>query len=111
KELAERSKDADIVMNANNPYPKEAFQQAKNLKLINVAFTGVDHVDEEAAKAQNIQIANAAGSSNTAVHEPVLGLTLDALRSMSRQSIKYSNRKCCRLFQYRGRRTCFGLNA
>lgn len=83
KELAERSKDADIVMIANNPYPKEAFQQAKNLKLINVAFTGVDHVDQEAAKAQNIQIANAAGYSNTAVAELVLGLTLDVLRKIS----------------------------
>jgi len=83
KELAERSEDADIVMIANNPYPKEAFQQAKDLKLINVAFTGVDHVDQEAAKAQNIQIANAAGYSNTAVAELVLGLTLDVLRKIS----------------------------
>src|SRR5699024_12774620 len=57
--------------------------QAKNLKLINVAFTGVDHVDQEAAKAQNIQIANAAGYSNTAVAELVLGLTLAVLRKIS----------------------------
>lgn len=48
-ELAKRSEDADIVIIANNPYPKEAFTNAKNLKLINVAFTGVDHVDQEAA--------------------------------------------------------------
>lgn len=83
EELAERSKDADIVMIANNPYPKEAFGQATDLKLINVAFTGIDHVDQEAAKAQNIQIANAAGYSNTAVAELVLGLTLDILRKIS----------------------------
>ena len=83
EELAERSADADIVMIANNPYPKEAFQNAENLKLINVAFAGVDHVDQEAAKDQGIQIANAAGYSNTAVAELVIGLTIDVLRKIS----------------------------
>lgn len=82
-ELAKRSEDADIVIIANNPYPKEAFTNAKNLKLINVAFTGVDHVDQEAAKEQDVQIANAAGYSNTAVAELVIGLTLDVYRGIS----------------------------
>lgn len=82
-ELAKRSEDADIVIIANNPYPKEAFANAKNLKLIDVAFTGVDHVDQAAAKEQNVQIANAAGYSNTAVAELVIGLTLDVYRGIS----------------------------
>lgn len=82
-ELAKRSEDADIVIIANNAYPKEAFENAKNLKLINVAFTGIDHVDHEAAREQGIQIANAAGYSNTAVAELVIGLTLDVLRRIS----------------------------
>ena len=82
-ELAKRSEDADIVIIANNPYPKEAFTNAKNLKLINVAFTGVDHVDQEAAKEQDVKIANAAGYSNTAVAELVIGLTLDVYRGIS----------------------------
>lgn len=82
-ELAERSADADIVMIANNSYPKEAFEDATYLELINVAFTGVDHVDQAAAKEQDIQVANAAGYSNTAVSELVIGLTLDILRKIS----------------------------
>lgn len=82
-ELAERSADADVVIIANNPYPKEAFENAADLKLINVAFTGVDHVDQAAAKEQDIQIANAAGYSNTAVAELVIGLTIDVLRKIS----------------------------
>lgn len=82
-ELAKRSEDADIVIIANNAYPKEAFAQAKNLKLIDVAFTGVDHVDQEAAKEQDVQIANAAGYSNAAVAELVIGLTLDVYRGIS----------------------------
>jgi len=82
-ELAKRSQDADIVMIANNPYPKEAFKDADNLKLIDVAFTGVDHVDQEAAREQDTQIANASGYANTAVSELVIGLTIDVLRKMS----------------------------
>lgn len=82
-ELSKRSEDADIVIIANNPYPKEAFAKAKNLKLIDVAFTGVDHVDQAAAKEQDVQIANAAGYSNTAVAELVIGLTLDVYRRIS----------------------------
>ena len=82
-ELAKRSEDADIVIIANNPYPKVAFSKAENLKLIDVAFTGVDHVDLEAAQDQGIQVANAAGYSNTAVAELVIGLTLDVYRRIS----------------------------
>lgn len=82
-ELAKRSEDADIVIIANNPYPKEAFENAENLKLIDVAFTGVDHVDQAAAKEQSIKIANAAGYSNTAVAELVIGLTIDVYRGIS----------------------------
>lgn len=82
-ELAKRSEDADIVIIANNPYPKEAFADAKNLKLIDVAFTGVDHVDQAAAQEKGIKIANAAGYSNTAVAELVIGLTLDVYRRIS----------------------------
>lgn len=49
-ELAKRSEGADVVMIANNPYPTEVIDQNDNLKLINVAFTGVDHVGIADAK-------------------------------------------------------------
>lgn len=82
-ELAERSADADIVMIANNPYPAEAIKAAENLKLINVAFTGFDHVDTETAKEKGIKVANAAGYSDDAVAELVIGLTIDLYRKIS----------------------------
>jgi len=81
-ELAKRSEDADVVMIANNPYPKEAFEHARNLEFINVAFTGVDHVDGEAAGKQNIKIANSAGYADQAVAELVIGLAVDVYRSI-----------------------------
>lgn len=82
-ELAERSKDADVVMIANNPYPTEVIEQAKNLQYINVAFTGVDHVGLTSIQNQEILLSNAAGYANQAVAELCVGLTLDLYRKIT----------------------------
>lgn len=82
-ELAQRSKDADVVMIANNPYPTEVIDQAEKLQYINVAFTGVDHVGLAAAKNQDILLSNAAGYANQAVAELCIGLTLDLYRQIT----------------------------
>lgn len=79
-ELAKRSKGADVVMIANNPYPTEVIDQTEQLKLINVAFTGVDHVGIADAENQAIQVCNAAGYANQAVAELTIGLVLDIYR-------------------------------
>ncbi|OYW71881.1 MAG: hydroxyacid dehydrogenase [Aerococcus viridans] len=83
-ELYARAKDADIVMIANNPLPAEVIEKLNNTKLINVAFTGVDHVDSKASKEQGIAIANASGYATTAVSELAIGLTLDVFRGISK---------------------------
>lgn len=82
EELYERSKDSDIVIIANNPYPAEVINRLEKTKLINVAFTGVDHVDLSAAKAKGIKVANASGYSAQAVPELAIGLTLALYRSL-----------------------------
>lgn len=82
-ELIKRSENADIVMIANNPYPSEVIEASEKLKFINIAFTGVDHVDAEAANKKDIKIANAAGYSNQSVPELAIGLTLDVYRGIS----------------------------
>lgn len=83
EELYARSKDAEVVMIANNPLPADVIEKLDKTQLINVAFTGVDHVDAAATKAKQIKIANAAGYSNQAVAELVIGLTLDVYRSIT----------------------------
>ncbi|MGH2074306.1 2-hydroxyacid dehydrogenase [Aerococcus urinaeequi] len=83
-ELYERSKDADIVMIANNPYPAEVIERLENTKFINVAFTGFDHVDGKASNDKGIAIANASGYATTAVAELALGLTLDLFRAITK---------------------------
>ena len=42
--------DADIVMIANMPLSGKVISACPNLKFIDVAFTGVDHVDLQAAR-------------------------------------------------------------
>lgn len=83
-ELYERSKDADIVMIANNPYPAEVIERLENTKFINVAFTGFDHVNSKASKDKGIAIANASGYATTAVAELALGLALDLFRAITK---------------------------
>ncbi|WP_313185238.1 hypothetical protein [Lacrimispora sp.] len=50
---------------------------------MDVAFTGVDHVDLEAAKTKGIKVSNAAGYSTEAVAELTICLMLSLLRNSS----------------------------
>lgn len=81
-ELKERSKGCDIVMIANNPYPAEVVESADELKMLSVAFTGIDHIGVAKCKEKGIMICNAAGYSNQTVAELVLGMAIDALRNV-----------------------------
>ncbi len=82
-ELARRSADADVVMIANNPYPAEVIERCPALKMIDVAFTGIDHVGLAAAKERGIEVRNCAGYSDISVAELTLGLTIDVLRHVT----------------------------
>lgn len=81
-ELTERSKDCDIVMIANTPYPAEVIRNSKTLKMLDVAFTGIDHVGLDACRDQGVTVCNAANYSNQTVAELVIGLTIGLLRHM-----------------------------
>ncbi|PKZ23549.1 hydroxyacid dehydrogenase [Aerococcus sanguinicola] len=81
-ELLARSQDADIVIIGNTPYPAEVIEQLDQTQLIDVAFTGVDHVDQEAAANKGIAICNASGYANQAVAELSLGLALSLFRQL-----------------------------
>lgn len=79
-ELYERAKDADIITITNNPLPGEVIEKLEKTKYINVAFTGVDHVDLSAAKKKNMTVSNASGYANTAVAELAIGLVQNLYR-------------------------------
>lgn len=78
----ERAKDADIIMIANMPLSGEVIRACKNLKYIDVAFTGVDHVDLAAAKEMGVKVSNAAGYSTQSVAELALCMMLSLLRNV-----------------------------
>ena len=78
----DRAQDADVIMIANMPLKGEVIRACKNLKFINVAFTGVDHVDLAAAKEMGVKVSNASGYSTQAVAELALGMMLSLLRNV-----------------------------
>ncbi|AEB07742.1 D-isomer specific 2-hydroxyacid dehydrogenase NAD-binding protein [Coriobacterium glomerans PW2] len=81
-ELVERSNDAEIVMIANHPYPDAVIEQIDTLKMIAVAFTGIDHVGLAACRKRGITVCNCAGYSNVSVAELTIGLTISVLRKI-----------------------------
>ena len=48
--LIERGRDADVVVVANLPLNGQVIRGFQKLKLLSVAFTGVDHIDLEACR-------------------------------------------------------------
>lgn len=81
-QLIEEAKDADVMILANMPMPAEVIRACPNLKFIDVAFTGVDHVGLDAARERHIAVSNASGYSNEAVAELVLGMVLSLARNI-----------------------------
>lgn len=82
EELIERAKEADIVVLTNLPFRKEVIENCPELKMISVAFTGVDHVDIDVCKERGIDVCNSAGYSTNAVAELTFGLTIAVLRKI-----------------------------
>ena len=79
-ELIKNVSDADILLLSNRPLSRVVIEACPKLKLICVAFTGIDHVDQEACKARGIIVHNAAGYAVHAVSELVIGLAIALLR-------------------------------
>ena len=80
EELKRRSAGQDVVMIANNPYPAEVVRAADRLKLLAVAFTGIDHVGLDACRERGVTVCNCAGYSDTCVAEQAVGMAISLLR-------------------------------
>lgn len=78
--LIERAKDSDVLVIANMKLEQAVVEACPNLKLISVAFTGVDHIPMSYCKEKGIMVCNCAGYSNTAVSELVFGMALSLYR-------------------------------
>ncbi len=81
-ELIRRAKNADIVVESNIPMPKDFLDACQNLKMLSIAFTGIDHIDTEECQRRGIVVKNAAGYSTQAVAELTLALMVDLYRKV-----------------------------
>lgn len=81
--LVDRMHDADVVVVSNIKLPASVLERCANLKMLSVAFTGLDHIDLAYCQSHNILVKNAAGYSTTAVSELAVGLMLDLLRKIT----------------------------
>lgn len=80
--LIERAQEADVVVVSNIPLKKHFFEACPKLKMLSVAFTGLDHIDLEACRQRNIIVCNSAGYSTQAVAELAIGMMIAVYRKI-----------------------------
>lgn len=92
----ERSKDADVIILSNLPISENIITNCPDLKMISVAFAGVDHISMDVCKKRDIIVSNAAGYSNHSVAELTIGLAVSLYRKIlwsDRQTRNLSDRQ------------------
>ena len=82
--LINRSKDSDVIVLSNIKFGREIIEKCPKLKMICVAFTGVDHIDLDCCKERGIKVSNCAGYSTSAVADLVFGLVISLYRNISK---------------------------
>ncbi|ADL13339.1 2-hydroxyacid dehydrogenase [Acetohalobium arabaticum] len=80
--IIDRASEADALIITNLPLSERVIEACSNLKLISVAFTGVDHIDLEACQKQGVTVCNAPGYSTHSVAELAIGFMITVMRNM-----------------------------
>jgi glycerate dehydrogenase len=81
-QVAERIRDADIVITNKAPISAQALDQAPGVRLIAVAATGTDCVDKAACKARGVVVSNIRGYAVNTVPEHTFALMFALRRSI-----------------------------
>lgn len=81
--LKERMHDADVVVISNIKLSSEVLKSSHKLKMLSVAFTGLDHIDLNYCKEHNIKVVNASGYATVGVAELAIGLIIDVYRHIT----------------------------
>lgn len=76
----ERAADADIIIESNMPLRKDFLDACPNLKMLSIAFTGLDHIDLKECERRKIIVKNAAGYSTEAVAEEAICMMIGLYR-------------------------------
>ena len=81
-ELKRRAEGAEVIVESNIPLRKDFLDACPKLKMLSIAFTGLDHIDMEECQRRGIVVKNAAGYSTEAVAELALALMIDLYRKV-----------------------------
>ncbi|MDR1758299.1 MAG: hydroxyacid dehydrogenase [Bacteroidales bacterium] len=81
-EIICRMQNAEIVLVSNLPMTREILSVLPKLKMLAVAFAGVDHVDLDFCQEKNIIVKNTPDYSTIAVAELTVGLMIHLYRSL-----------------------------
>ena len=76
-QIAERIKDAEIILCNKSIMNRMTLKDAKNVKYIGLFATGYNNVDIEYTNESNITVCNAGSYSTNAVAQPVFALILE----------------------------------
>ena len=89
-QVAERIRDADIVVVNKVPVSGDAIRQASRLRMIAVAATGTDNIDLDACNQQGVVVSNVRNYAVHSVPEHTFALMLALQRSLLayRQSVR-----------------------
>jgi len=84
KELIERIRDANIVLNirAYSKFTDEVLRSCPQLKMISIWGAGTDNVDLKAAKELGIVVSNTHGSSTISIAEHTMALIFSVSRNI-----------------------------
>lgn len=93
QQMIELSKDVDGIIIGVDPITKNVIDNAKKLKAISKYGVGLDNIDIEAAKINNIKIRKTPDTNNISVAELTIGLMFDLARNISISVQKVKNKE------------------
>jgi D-3-phosphoglycerate dehydrogenase len=82
EETIRRIKNADVIILSNMPLEEKVLSACNKLQMISVAFAGVDHIDMDYCRKNQIIVSNAADYSTHSVAELTIGLIVSLYRKL-----------------------------
>ncbi|MEY4942374.1 MAG: hypothetical protein RL254_555 [Planctomycetota bacterium] len=86
-ELIARCAGAEVLASTNRPISVSVIDALEGLRLIAIAFAGVDSVAAAAAESHGVTVTNARGYADTAVAELTVGLMISLARQIPAQNV------------------------
>lgn len=87
QQIAERCRDAAIIVTNKTPFSRETLLQLPNVKCICVTATGYNVIDTEAATEKGIVVCNVPGYGTQSVAQHVFALLLELTNAVGRHHV------------------------